>query len=204
MALSLVAVGAKITASIINALVNAANANGLSLVPPASVAGTGVAMTSLGKVTVNAASSASLNGVFTSTYDNYVIVANLTFSASSLLQLSLRASGADSAAASYAYQAVQGSGASASAGGTTAQTQAYLTNQAGTLTDVRADVFAPALAAATRYWSEFYSVVGTTQAAGAIAGEHTVAAAFDGFTLKPGTGGATMTGTIRVYGYNNG
>lgn len=204
MTLPLVAVGAKITAAITNAITNIVNATGLVLVPPASVAGTGVAMTQLGKVTVAGASSASLNGVFTSAYDNYLIVCNLTFSASSLLSLLMRAAGTDNVAAAYAYQAVQGSGATAGAGGITGQTSTFLTNQAGTLADCRTDIFGPALAAATRYWSEFYSVAGTSQAAGAIAGEHTVASSFDGFTIKPATGGATMTGTIRVYGYNNG
>jgi hypothetical protein len=202
MALSLVAVGAKITAAITNAITNAVNAGGTALVPPTSVAGTGVAMTSLGKVTLTAATTASLNGVFTGAYDNYLIVCNLTLSVSGLLKMVFRASGTDNVTANYAYQAVQGAGSTASAGGITGQTGTFLSNQAGTQIDARTDVFAPALAAITRYWSEFYAVAGV-QVAGAIAGELASATAVDGFTVTPGSGG-TMTGTIRVYGYNNG
>lgn len=203
MALSLVAVGAKITAAITNAITNAVNANGMSLVPPTSVAGTGVTMTTLGKVTVTAASSASLNGVHTGAYDNYVIIVDVTCTVASLLQINLRAAGTDSTTANYNYQALQGSGATASAGGITAQTQTYITNTAGTLHDCVVQVFAPALAAATRYSSQFYTLNGGTQITGLIGGSNGLTSSFDGFTIKPSVGG-TMTGTIRVYGYNNG
>lgn len=204
MALSLVAVGAKITAAITNAITSAVNANGTSLVPPTSVAGTGVAMTTLGKVTLTAATAASLNGVFTGAYDNYLIIANITnFSVSSLLQVNLRAAGTDSTAANYNYQAVQGAGSSAGAGGTTAQTAFFFSNTPGGQVDCEVKLYAPALAIATRYSSEFYGLAGGTQNVGVIGGSNGLTNAFDGFTLKPSAGG-TMTGTIRVYGCNNG
>lgn len=178
---------------------------GSTLIAPSSVAGTGVSLTNVGDVTFTNAPSVSLNGIFTSAYDNYFIIPNITsFSASSLLQFNLRAAGSDNATASYNYQAVQGSGATAGAGAATAATGAFFSNTPGGNTDCRVELFAPALPQITRFMSTFYGLAGGAQFTGVIAGSHGVASAFDGITLKPSASGATMTGSARVYGYNNG
>lgn len=178
---------------------------GNALIAPSSVAGTGVSVTNVGNIAFTNAPSASLNGIFTSAYDNYFLIPNVTsFSSSSLLQFNLRAAGSDNAAASYNYQAVQGSGATAGAGAATAATSAFFSNTPGGNTDCRVELFAPALPQITRFMSTFYGLAGGAQFAGVIAGSHGAASAFDGITLKPSAAGATMTGSVRVYGYNNG
>lgn len=177
---------------------------GSTLVAPSSVAGSGVSLTNIGKIVLNNASIANVNGVFSSLFDNYLVEANVLFSGSSLLQINMRANGSDDTSPNYLYQAVQGSGSAASAGATgSATTQAFLNNQAAAQLDATAEVFAPAMAANTRVLSKFFGVSGTTQSVGLIAAQHGVASAFDGFTLRP-SAAVTMSGTVRVYGLNNG
>ena len=47
---------------------------GLTLITPSSVAGSGVSVSASGKVTFTAATSVSVNGVFSATHDNYLVV----------------------------------------------------------------------------------------------------------------------------------
>jgi hypothetical protein len=75
---------------------------GLAKIVPSSVAvgsGTGSA-SALGTVTFSGASSVSLNGVFSATYDNYRILYNVTTTnATDTLSLRMRASGTDNSGA---------------------------------------------------------------------------------------------------------
>jgi hypothetical protein len=135
-------------------------------------------------------------------YDNYRVVADVTFSAASLLAMLLRAGGTDNLAAAYSYQGLQGQGSATAAGATTNGTLASFTNATGLTADATIDIFAPALAQNTRYNSIHFVTNGAATVTASIAGVHAVASAFDGLTLKTTAG--TMTGTIRVYGYNNG
>lgn len=75
----------------------ATSPSGLTLISPTSLAYTGTSCTnSNGTVTVTACSSFSLNGVFTSTYDNYLIqFAPMIQSGSVMSFLRLRSSGTD-------------------------------------------------------------------------------------------------------------
>ena len=173
------------------------------LIVPTSVAGSGVSMSPLGKITIAGAASASLNGVFGSQYDNYLLMTNLTFSISSLLQVNLRAAGVDSGTANYNYQAVQGAGSTAGAGGIIGQTAFFFSNTPGGQVDCEVKLYGPSLPVATRYSSEFYGLAGGTQNVGIIGGSNGLTSVFDGLTLKP-SGGGTMTGNVRVYGFSNG
>lgn len=176
---------------------------GSTLIAPSSVAGTGVSVSNIGSILISAASSASINGVFTSQYDNYLLLADLTFSVSSLLKVNLRAGGSDSTAANYNYQAVQGSGTAAGAGAATGQTAFFFSNTPGGQVDCEVKLYGPAIATATRYSSEFYGLAGGAQNVGVIGGSNGLTSVFDGLTLAP-SGGGTMTGNVRIYGFNNG
>ena len=117
MALSLATVGAKITATFMNLIIAQVNAQGYTAVIPTSVAGTGVTLGAAGKVTFSASTAVSVNGCFTSTYDNYLIVVDISAtSANSIPQFRLRLAGTDaSGATDYYSNSLVGSGASTAA-----------------------------------------------------------------------------------------
>lgn len=206
MAISLVAVGAKITAAITNAIINVVNAQGLTSVIPTSVAGTGVSVGASGKVTITAASPISVNGCFTTTYENYLIVLNApTSSTANNLTFRLRAAGVDDTSANYDQQATNSAAAVISASQSLAGTSFGLEAVSAAIHDISFNLFAPNLAAPTRGDSIARTTANpATAAATAMATRQFLfrnSTQFDGFTLTANTG--NITGTIRIYGYNN-
>lgn len=205
MAISLVAVGAKITAAITNAIIGVVNAQGLTSVIPTSVAGTGVSVGAAGKVTFTAATAVSVNGCFTSTYDNYRVVIEVpTVSATVTLTGVLRAAGTDATAANYDLEVLQGTSATAAAAQAAAAASWGLNGGVtGTIHDITLEIKKPFVAAPT-YGTAFSMVTQNPQTAPGVAVRgisHRLSTSYDGFTITP-TGG-TITGTIRIYGYNN-
>lgn len=203
MTLSLVAVGAKITAAILNKIINAVNAGGAALVPPASVAGTGVSLTTLGKVTFTAATSVSLDGVFTGAYDNYEIVFDIpTLTAAALVSFRFRAAGTDDNSGNYSREVVTSSGTTTTTGPTLSDTLTYVTAAAVLNASGKVSVFNAARPLAKRLLAFSYGVNGSTQVVGQVGTVMNTTTAYDGFTITAASG--TMTGTVRVYGFNNG
>lgn len=205
MAISLVAVGAKITAAITNSIIGVVNAQGLTSVIPTSVAGSGVSVGAAGKVTFTAATSVSVNGCFTSTYDNYRIMLEVpTVSATVTLTANLRSAGADTTAANYDLEVLQGTSSTAAAAQAAAGASWSVNGGVtGTVHDITFELKRPALALPT-YGTLFSMVTQNPQTAPGVAVRglsHRLSTAYDGFTITP-TGG-TITGTIRIYGYNN-
>jgi len=174
---------------------------------PTSVAGSGVSLGPGGAVTLATASTASINGCFTSAYDNYLIEFDFTTSsASGTLNVTLRVGGTDATTA-YDTQRVTfinatvaatqslnaanwvGSGGLATAGG----------RQFGEMV-----LYKPALAVATGGTIKNNLVANPmTTSDGRFEGtlQHRTATAYDGITFT--AGGGTFTGTIRIYGLNN-
>jgi hypothetical protein len=176
---------------------------GLIPMVPTSVAvgsGTGTA-NALGHVTFSGASSVSLNGVFTSAYRNYKVVAQMLVSVGTDLSFRLRAAGSDNSTAnSYTNQQRATTSAAVSASDIVSNLAQILPNIQTTLIDTfSAEFFNPQIAAATAlttsaisnqnngYWIEC-----------AIIHDQTVS--YDGFSIFPNSG--NITGTISVYGYN--
>jgi len=204
MAISLVAVGAKITAAITNAIINAVNANGQVSVIPTSVAGTGVSVGAAGKVTFAAATTVSVNGCFTSTYENYYIEMLIVHSTSTSTTMRLRAAGTDDSSANYDVQQLLASGATASAVQSLAGTSWFLAGVSSTQENESITVNAPALALATEAISTNRGTANPMVAGNGLAFkmmQHRSLTAFDGFTLTPSAG--TITGYLRIYGWNN-
>ena len=173
--------------------------DGLVSMTPTSIAhaGTSAVINSDGGVDFSAVTSLSLNGVFTSEYDNYVIVARHSSSTDGILNMFLRASGSDATtAADYNRQRVTANNTSITALRTTGalvlgNTGASLPN--GTMTYV----YGPALAQPTAARS-----VTVTSENGAYfidyASTHTQSIAYDGFSVNRAAG---ITGNIHVFGY---
>jgi hypothetical protein len=176
---------------------------GLAKIVPSSVAvgsGTGSA-NSLGTVTFSGCSSVSLNGVFTSTYDNYKIVIETTASSGNYLNFKLRLSAADNSAADYGWGMVNttNGGSAFQLAGINA-TSGWNVLRPGTgRNSCSFDIYSPAIARATMFTgTQSYNDGATVAIAGAIGGNHSVNTAFDGFTLIHA---GTITGTVSVYGY---
>lgn len=180
---------------------------GLDLVVPTSIANSGgSASASGGAITFTGVTSVSLNGVFTSTYDNYRIVFYITaFSAAADYVLArMRVSGSDASTVAYYAPRLNWNGTSTSTDNATATSfvVGYGSSTYPTAPHGQFDLIRPAAAEWTRISSmSSYLTSGGNPFGIAISGSHIVATAYDGITLLPGSG--SMSGVIRVYGYKN-
>ena len=183
----------------------AAAAAGLRMVVPTSVAvgsGSG-SVDALGNVTFSGASSISLNGCFTSLYDNYRIVTDFqAVTSDGDAALRVRASGTDLTTNTYYYGRTY-LGAFSSVGfgsenniNTSSVNIGSTTTTAGRGGNFDIDIHSPLLARTTgiKSWG-VGNAVGFT---GAVV-NNTVA--YDGITFF--MSGQNITGTIRVYGYKD-
>ena len=192
----------------------AAAAPGLRMVVPTSVAvgsGSG-SVDALGNVTFSGASSVSLNGCFTSTYDNYVIVVSkLSAAANASVTARLRLNGSDESSGSNFYkfqmQGVYGTGTTFT-GGSNGRTDwdniLYLLNTSdGGNAYIKLELTNPSLAITTAGTFDTYAYqADTTVRVSKRAGiAHTAQVAYDGISFIASA--SNLTGTIRVYGYKD-
>jgi hypothetical protein len=173
---------------------------GLVPVVPTSVSvgsGTGTANAN-GQVTFTTASSVSLNGVFSATYKNYLIIFNEdTASATAAIQFRMRLAGTDnSTASSYITQYIRATSTTVSAAKDTLS-YGQLDVSAGTQTFASLTVFNPAIASATYFTNLANTQTNTYLEMSALT--HTVATAYDGISFISASG--TFTGAVSVYGY---
>lgn len=177
-----------------------AAAPGLKLIIPSAVTvGTGTgSIGANGQVTFTGASSIAFNNVFSSTYDSYKIILNVTSSSGSpSIRFRFRSGGTPNTATAYAYGHTKNAyttSNSADGGYTTSFAWAYygVTPTTGSF-----DVHAPFL-------NQYTGMVGQLQTSADFwsAGyKHTVTASYDGFEFYPDSG--TITGLIQIYGYKD-
>lgn len=174
-------------------------AGGLRLVTPTSIANSGGSATATGgQVTFSGVTSVSLNGVFSSTYQFYRVMMYVTSAALvPNIQIRLR-NVSDDSSANYSYQYIDGRGTTLSTSGLASQTSGtiYPVNSAGGWSIM--DIYKPFEAQRTNYMNT------TGFDSGIVAlytGTHNVASSFNGFSLIPSL--STVSGVIRVYGYQN-
>ena len=179
-----------------------ATSPGLVLVTPTSIANSGgSASASGGAVTFSGVSSVSLNGVFTSTYDNYRVHVTGTHSAGADCTFRLRVSGADNSTSNYQWRQNVTSTANTSYGANSSggnDTQWRVTYMQTTDTSAGWHIYAPQLAKYTSFegWG-----LGGGQDMGTFMGRFVATTQFDGLSFLCASG--TLTGVIRVYGYKN-
>lgn len=204
MAISPIGVGGKILASLINQLVTAANQTALSGIIPTSVAGTGVTVSPNGVVTFTNASTVSLNGVFSGSYDNYRVTWNSpTRSAAVSTAFRLRAAGTDLASATYDYVKGLDSGTTRTVSSSSSNTNFPIDHgaAAGQASNGVMDIFSPALGTGTTGTIQASALASSACYSTQISFANESTASYDGFTLSVSSG--TFSGTVRVYGYNN-
>lgn len=178
--------------------------NGLVTMTPTSIASTGTGNSSSintnGSVTFSSCATLSLNGVFTSSYDNYMVtMRSVAVSATAGINFRLRASGTDnSTASSYVNEYLETSGTTLNAGRTTA-TSSQLSNTTSTSRDgLTFYLFGPKLAQATAFRTlAVYD--GSTVVMLDTGGTHNQSTAYDGISFIFSN---VVTGLVTVYGFN--
>jgi hypothetical protein len=175
-------------------------APGLVLVSPTSIANSGGSASATGgEVTFSGVTSISLNGVFTSDYENYLIVLRALGSVEYTGRARLRAGGTDNTTAnSYVLQFVRGITTTASAANNINNLWDFIFYGDATAGVAKFEIYRPNIAATTFFTGTFFARTDVTATVG---GYHTQATAYDGITFFPSTG--NITGTVRVYGLKN-
>jgi len=152
-----------------------------------------------GKITFGTAESVSINGVFSATYTNYLIVCDFKPSAASMdLNMRLRVGGVDnSTASSYVRQDINANNTTIAAA-RTSTTSWRIGPAASTYTNgFSAYIYRPFAVDTTAY--TFYPADSELNAYLAFGcGTHNQSVSYDGFTLLASTG--NVTGTVTVYG----
>jgi hypothetical protein len=179
---------------------------GLVIVTPSSVAGSGVTLSN-SQVSFSSATSVSVNGVFTSSYENYCVkITSLGSANGGTNEFRFRASGSDTAGTSYNYAAIRlGSNLTAynAAANATSGIPCIYTDTTGRSAS-SFDVFRPVTADTRKVVigsnSQFQTGI-TSLLAVSFGGEVISSTSFDGFSIVAGTG--NISGTLRVYGYQN-
>jgi len=199
--------GEVLTASSLNANFSfAASSGGLIPIVPTSVtvgSGTGSA-SATGQVTFSGVSSLSLNGVFTATYLNYLMVLNIqSRSTSNFINLRFRLAGTDNSSALYDTQYLRANSTTVGANNAVTQTSAqFITTTTNSPSFAQATIYQPQVAALNSY---FYceSNVGVPSAGyiETMVGGINNTSQFDGFSLIPTAG--TITGKVTIYGIAN-
>jgi hypothetical protein len=161
-------------------------------------------MVLLNTTSFSGVSSQSINNVFSATYQNYrIVVSGNNVTGTNVLRLRLRASGTDNTSSNYIYSVfyVASTGASGVIASSTGNTYFQLGEFYRRTSLVTIDITNPF---ATDYTT--YNVLNyggdssTTQYSTNGGGNTTVTTSYDGFTIFPDAN--TITGTVRVYGYN--
>jgi len=168
---------------------------GLVLVKPSTVVGG----TDNGKGTVSfsAASTVSLNDVFSSTYANYKIIFSAKADSTRDIQFRLRVSGSDASGSSNYLWHREASFTSGSLDSDNTSTF-WIVSVTDTVAEfpIVIDLSNPFLAQTTG----IVAVGGRHTLTQTIAGYHNQATSYTGFTIFPSSG--NFTGNVSVYGYN--
>lgn len=159
--------------------------------------------------TFSAVSSVSINGCFTSTYENYkVTIAISAASANSVFRARLRASGTDATSSIYEFAVASTNGGNATVAGWSNSTAtgfdviSLLTSYVPDA--VNLEMFRPQIASSFTTMTVLGAggLSGVSGTAGFFgAGKYQSNTSFDGLTIYPSSG--TISGTIRVYGLKN-
>jgi len=175
-------------------------ANGIVLITPTSIAHSSgsASINAGGSVTFSGVTSLSLNGVFSSLYDNYIIDIRCVDDGTKQLRIRMRLAGTDnSTASSYVDQRLRASSTSVSGTRTTSNIANIFDNSATQRSGLQLFMYGPALAQPTA--GRTVTVGGASSAEIADhAWTHNQSTAYDGCSLIMASG--TFTGLVKVYG----
>lgn len=185
-----------------------ASRGGTNVVIPTSIvrgASGSASVSANGEVTFTGTESISLNGVFTSAYKNYRIIWNTTADSggSPTTQFLIRSSNSDLTAGNYYMGGFKNNPFSGTVNVFSHSGQGYsqlisVTPSVGTVATID---FSYGGSSGASMWNTAFNGRASAEIGFTGSGYH-ASAAHDGFTIKLST--STMTGTVRIYGYNNG
>jgi hypothetical protein len=161
-------------------------------------------LTLINTTSFSAVASQSVNNVFSATYDYYRILVSFTTTTNGdPMSMRLRLSGTDNSGANtYKTQEIEAN--STTIDGTRRSGDNFLlgagSNVADSVCTSVIDLFNVSLASPTGFQTQNFSALSNGFIRD-VKGFHTVSTAFDGFTFITFSG--TMSGKLRVYGYNN-
>jgi hypothetical protein len=177
---------------------------GMVLMTPTSATATGTGSSATiginGSVTFSSCATLSLNGVFNTDYDNYMISMRYKSSANVIqLQARFRTAGTDASGSNYTIQSLNASSTSVTGSRSTSQTSAFM-GQADddNLSGEMIYIYGPFLSQPTAWRNT--NVMGNS--GGTIydfAGTHSLSTSYDGLTLI-GEAGFLLSGLVAVYG----
>lgn len=175
--------------------------DGYEICVPTSVdktgAGSSATINANGSVTFSTCETLSLNGVFSSTYDNYMIVARHSTTADYAWRIRFRAGTDNSTTNSYVFQYVFAYGTTIE-GARTTTNYGQMSARGNTLrAGFVAQVYGPYLAQPTSYRTSNGDDYQNSSCF-SIAGTHNQSASYDGITFIASAG--SFTGLICVYG----
>ena len=153
-----------------------------------------------GTVTFGTAATVSLNGCFSSSFRNYLVICDMTYSTTGVNgQMRMRAAGTDNSAAnSYIRQQLYATSTTVGASRTTSNEWASVfSGSSGYTAGWMAVFYRPFLTDL----SSVQTTVMDTQSGAQVdvcTGTHNVSASYDGFSFYPNSG--TISGTVTVYG----
>jgi hypothetical protein len=176
---------------------------GFELVKPLSVVVSGgsasATVSALGSVEFTSCETLSLNGVFQSGYDNYMVSVRHSSSGSAIVvRMRLRAAGVDESAGNYTRQFITAFGTSVAAARGSSATEATLGTTSSTLrSGDTVFIYGPHLAQPTAHRNVSASSAGSLEIYD-VAGTHSLSTAYDGMTIYLASG--SLSGRVAVYG----
>jgi hypothetical protein len=178
--------------------VEAYNGTNWVSVAPTSTQG----LTLINTTSFSAVSSQSFNDVFSTTYDNYRILLNVTATGAADLAIRMRVSGADDSTSNYQRQKLEVDSTTVSGTKATNQTSSRISdiNSVDPNALIILEVMSPFLTRPTMFLTTNSHRSGTTNFLSIYSGAHNVSTSYTGFTIITNT--STVTGTLSVYGYN--
>jgi hypothetical protein len=160
--------------------------------------GMGSGLVPINSTTITALASQSFNNVFSSDYENYFVMCDFSRSTASNINFRMRSAGTDETGNNYIQQNFRFSSTSGTGSSSTGNFGFINTQSGSTQFYGFINIYKPFLATKSNFISNEHT---TTPTIGAIATEHQLTNAYDGFTLIASAG--TITGTVRIYGYRN-
>jgi len=149
----------------------------------------------------SAVSSVSLNGVFTSAYQNYLIKVTFTGSTSGEFGMRLRAGGSDASGNNYNYQRSDATATTLVGNRYTSQSKWFnLGLTATALLWVEMNLYRPQESVTTAFSAISGRDVSSSVDSSFLVGGHTLTDSYDGMTLLFVQ---NATGVVRIYGYQN-
>jgi hypothetical protein len=164
-----------------------------------AAAGGAAGLVKIGTTTFSSSSAVNINDVFSSTYDNYRVIATFSATPSADLLFRYRVSGADNTTSNYALQGQDVSSTSTNSFRLTAEDKGRFGVGAGDETGFAVDMFSPFLSRKKRNQSTSNRGTVATPEIAFFWNTFNATTSFTGLTIYPASG--TVSGEISVYGY---